>query len=222
MAWLSTSQKNVANVVKSKTEHLGIWGVKKNSHVHGCFQKIGILQNGWCVMENPIKMDDLDVPPFKETPTSNWKYLYTSLKPPIWPPPKNDRFSWTKIHAGVWLGRWNCMPHRYNHFEPNMLQSHVLPAREFGVPPVWMPGFSWLLISDALPLKSGWGIAIIQYNSPKSSEKGGNFPKCISWGSKWLTTGWWEIGNISRPTMKENLILQSVSTLAVTLKQDSS
>ena len=31
------------------------------------FPKIGIPQNGWLIMENPIKMDDLGVPLFSET-----------------------------------------------------------------------------------------------------------------------------------------------------------
>ncbi len=33
-----------------------------------CFQKIGVPQNGWFIMKNPIKMDDLGVSLVLETP----------------------------------------------------------------------------------------------------------------------------------------------------------
>ena len=40
----------------------------KNQPFMWVFPKIKVPQNGWFIMENPIKMDDLGVPLFLETP----------------------------------------------------------------------------------------------------------------------------------------------------------
>ena len=54
------SQVVFRNVFSQKTWRISKW----------VFPKIGVPQNGWFIMDNPIKMDDLGVSLFRETSKS--------------------------------------------------------------------------------------------------------------------------------------------------------
>ncbi len=57
------------------------------------FPKIGVPQNGWGKMENPIKMDDLGALIFLETPIWPWKFRTSWwLNQPIWKICSSDHF----------------------------------------------------------------------------------------------------------------------------------
>ena len=83
-----------------------------NLHLHHCWnlgvsRVMGVPQNGWFVMENPTKMDDLGAPPFMETTISKGQQGLCPVVSCAQKSSNTGPFIWPPILAYVWPWRWN-------------------------------------------------------------------------------------------------------------------
>ena len=63
----------IYNAVDGSDELMTVQFLSNSIHIW-VLPKIGVPQNGWFIMENPIKVDDLGVPLFLEAPI--YIYIY--------------------------------------------------------------------------------------------------------------------------------------------------
>ena len=94
------------------------------------FPKIGVPQNGWFILESPIKMDDLGVPLFSETSTSSHVYIPGDYSSHVFFV-HLQAFGRQQPARGRWKHPWHTRDMKKNHIEMLIFKRYPKPHLHF-------------------------------------------------------------------------------------------
>ena len=102
--WSGSNHLSNPTILTPKKGPQGLFGAPR-----WVFPKIGVPQNGWFIVEHPIKMDDLGVPLFLETPRWSHGLMVRQVGgwflPPLYEKPAGKSQKWVnRIFSRQFLG----------------------------------------------------------------------------------------------------------------------